>query len=347
MFRTVIARFRTRVIVAAMLPYRTHPSSLPCLSSPLLEKRRFQSTSDEEFGSVFDPTATIQREAAAAQADQLRDRILKEWLPADAPDAAINKLRKSLHEFPIDGMIVCPRVKITHVEDDEGVEKSMKLEPVDRDEALEQASLRKKNLVQMAERDGVAFARIRDEKKRIMKLLEPDLQTDNAASSDRNSEKSNQRLKPGIDHVFRDVVDAHFISWKSKKIAQDLKRMHPVKLAVQEFQSADSAVSKLREMCNAIKAFSEQNKIYHHYTSIHATDREFSVTLSPSIQGQKNSSVTVKHPGEKEWNNAVNRLGGALRASGRMGTYSKAQELKPRNVGAQPFRVDKYGRKIE
>lgn len=154
-------------------------------------------------------------------------------------------------------------------------------------------------------------------------------------------------LKAPIDHIFRDSVDDHFISWKSKKIVEDLRKRHPVKVGLRDFQSADSAMHKLRSMSNAIKAHAEATGVSHHYVSILATDKELSITLAPNDGGRTSgAAVSVKHPSASEWEKIHGRFEHALRKSGVQGTYQRAEKMKMRNVGARDFAVDRFGRRI-
>ncbi|EPY34188.1 hypothetical protein STCU_01783 [Strigomonas culicis] len=222
------------------------------------------------------------------------------------------------------------------------------LSPCSLEDALEQAQQRGLHLVQMGVREGLAFCRIRDETPWIHQLIAEDMAAAGAAAAGAAEEAASapEKLKKLVDHQFRDVVDAHFIGWKSKKIAEDIRRLHPVKLTIKDFQSAESAMYKLREMCVAIKEFAEAKGIYHHFTSIVGNDREASITLSPSSANKSGTvSKLVKHPSEKEWTSALKRMQDQCQRAGRTGTYFKSSSLKPRNVGASLHRVDKYGRR--
>lgn len=327
---------------------------VPSTSAPLLISKRLKSIRNDNSPEgrtedadeyIFDASTLVQREAAEAGAENNLEKILSSWLPEYAPDAAIDKVKAYLAKNPVDELILSPTVQVTHIEDESGEEKKVSnLSPMTLKEAIENARERGISVVQMAERDGVAFVRIRNEKKRVLEMIAQELSS--LESSTPAQPQVNLRLKNNIDHIFRDAVDDHFVGWKSKKIVDDMKKLHPVKIGIQQFQSADTAVSKLRQMANAIKTQAESLGVWHHFTSMNASDKEVSVLFSPSIQGKANASKQVKHPSEKEWNNLVSRLEGALGKSGRMGTYMKMNDLKPRNVGATPYRVDKYGRRI-
>ena len=144
-------------------------------------------------------------------------------------------------------------------------------------------------------------------------------------------------------HEFRDAADAHFIDWRSKKIALDLAKGHPTKLQINKFVAPAAAVAKMREMLDRIKLVTElaEPPIPHHYSSLTCTDRQLAVTLTPSNKGQK-----VRHPSDKDWERLTQRFQHSVADSGRSGTY-RAKSAKPRAVGARDFRVDKYGRRIE
>ncbi|CUG93330.1 Hypothetical protein, putative [Bodo saltans] len=349
MFRLASCR-----LVAAMgvtSPFRLNPviRRMRYVLPQQLAAVRFNSStanSDDEFS--FDSTELIQREAALTNLSSNTEKLLQQFLPPNAPESARSKVAKYLRDHPIDQLIVCPTVQVTHIEDEAGEEKKAgNLSPMSVKEAMEAAHARGFVVVQMGEANGKAFVRLRNEKKRILAIIAEDLAAAGSSVSDQAAEPEEQlRLKKSVDHIFRDVVDAHFISWKSKKIVEDLKKMHPVKVGIQQFQSAESAIAKLREMCVAMKGHAETGNVIHHFTSVNASDREIAVLFSPSAQGRENSAKSIKHPGEKEWNNALSRLQGQLRKSGRAGTYTKHDVLKARNLGAVTYRVDRFGRRM-
>ncbi|CCW64128.1 unnamed protein product [Phytomonas sp. EM1] len=291
----------------------------------------------------FDPMASMQHDVAVDTAKKSFDRVLYELLPPNPPSSAVDKVRHYLQQHPIDILITQPRVQITHLEKSEtGQEEKVSLRPVPLSEALAEAQQRSMNLVQMSTRDDLAFCRIRTERNRIMKLIEPDMQESASAMTAGGEHDRARKTKKLIEHSFRDAVDAHFIGWKSRKICEDMRKGHPVRISIKEFQSVESAMRKLREMCEAIRTHAEGNSIYHHVTSIVGNEREASVSLSPAVP-----SKTVKHPAEKEWAHAQKRMEDACRKAGRLGTYFKDGRLKPRNIGASLYRVDKYGRRVD
>ncbi|RNF26115.1 uncharacterized protein Tco025E_01644 [Trypanosoma conorhini] len=325
-----------------------------CFSTPKGGGVKGADASEDEY--AFDPSVSVQKDAALSMAKKSLDLIVRELLPANAPDSATQKVRAYLQQHPIDTLITQPTVHITHVEDpDSGAEAKLSLSPCDLSEALEQAQGRGMNLVQMGTRGEVAYCRIRREIPRILGLVSAELEAlreqerQEGAGHRGGHDAAGGKPRELVDHQFRDVVDAHFVGWKSKKIVEDIKKRHPVKLTIKEFQSPDAALSKMREMCQAMQRYAEEKGIYHHFTSIVANDREVSVSFVPSLPSAKGSSAWkhIKYPGEKEWTHAHKRMEEACRKSGRHGTYMKNNQLKPRSLGQTFFRVDKYGRKIE
>ncbi|EPY37449.1 hypothetical protein AGDE_06485 [Angomonas deanei] len=314
-------------------------------STPLMTPYRYNSSkSTDEF--EFDPLASIKHDVAVESAKQSIDTIVQSFLPEGAPPSAFTKVKQYFETHPIDSLIVEQQVQITHVQNPEtGAEEKMgNLSPCDLEEALEQAQERGLNLVQMGSREGTAFCRIRDEKPWVLNLIKEEM----ASAGVLPAEEGGVKLKSMIDHQFRDAVDAHFVGWKSKKIAEDIKRQHPVKLVIKDFQSAETAIYKLQEMTTAIKEYCETKKIYFHYPGITANDREASIILSPSGSARSGTSAdTIKCPSAKDWDNALKRMQEACKKSGRLGTYVKANTLKKRNVGTRLFRTDKYGRRVE
>ncbi|ORC87599.1 uncharacterized protein TM35_000212050 [Trypanosoma theileri] len=350
-----------------------------------LQQRRLFSTQgnhnnpgDDDY--VFDASLSVQKEAAVQTAKKTLDVIIRELLPENAPAEAVQKVRVYLQQHPMDTLITQPKVQITHVEDpDSGTETKISLSPCELAEALQQAKERSMNLVQMGTRGDIAYCRIRNETPRILGLVSEELealrqqqeQQQQQSSSRGSGRGKDQGVRELIDHTFRDVVDAHFVGWRSQKIVQDLRRRHPVRLSIKEFQSPDTALAKMREMCDAVRRNAESAGVAHHYTSLVATDREVSITLAPNVQtppsspsttptakssskssssssqSSSSSSSIVRHPGEREWSQAAARMLAACRKSGRHGTYVRNAALKPRSLGQTLFRVDKYGRKIE
>ena len=254
----------------------------------------------------------------------------------------------------MDSLIVCSQVLITHVENDGQETRIPGLSPGPLEDALAQAKERNLNLVQITEQAGIGYVRIRNEAAKIAQLIAADLAASGSSNSSTVAAAAAAvdpiRLKDMQLHVFRDAVDAHFIDWKSKKIVSDLRKRHPVKIAVQLFASPESAVSKVREMCNAIQKEAETAGVPHHYNAIVATDKEFSITLTP-VAMPKSDGVSIKdyikHPTEKVWSDNISRMSNTLHRAGRSGTYVKDATLKPKNTGHTLYRKDKFGRRID
>lgn len=359
---------RGSAVWCAKRHYASAPGSRPPSSSSSSPNTASMGEEDAGVEFVFDPMASVRHDAAVESAKQNVDAVLESLLPPNAPPAAITKVRQYLEQHPVDRLIVAASVQLTHVENPEtGLEERMSLSPCTTEEALEQAQLRGMNLVQMGANGEVAFCRIRHEKPWVAKLIEVEMKevvttTGDTADGEDAGEAAARgdadggehthpqqrgRAKQQVDHQFRDVVDAHFIGWRSKKICQDLQRGHPVKITIRDFQSPEAAIHKLREMCNAMRTYAEEKGISHHYTSIIANDREASIAFSPSAGGKSgNAPKQVKHPGEKEWAQSLRRMEEACKKVGRSGTYVKSGVLKPRNVGATMYRTDKYGRRM-
>jgi hypothetical protein len=306
---------------------------------------------DEVDAFQFNAAASVEREVAQQNATSQLDAVAASFLPPNPPASAVQKVREYLQKYPVDVLIVCSQVQITHVENDGQETRISGLSPCPAEEALAQAKERGMNLVQMTENGGIGYVRIRNEAVRISQLVAADLAAHDASgggAASTASEKPTFRLKDVQVHVFRDAVDAHFIEWKSKKIVTDMRRKHPVKVAIQMFTSPDAAVSKLREMCNAIEREAEDSGVAHHYTGINTTDKELSITLTPTaVSDTAKIKDHIKHPTEKTWNEHCKRLAGIMQRTGRIGTYAKDTTLKPRNIGATLYRKDKYGRRID
>lgn len=314
---------------------------------------------DDDDGLSFDPTAALQKEATYVSRGSQVEDLVREWLPSNAGEDLRAKLRKHLHAMPIGSMISASnRINITHLENEKGEEvnrvpgilqgedgknKQFTLESAI---ALAASCEGGKVLVQVAENGGVSYCRIRDEKTRFLRTVADEIEALERALGGGTAAPTTQRvrkLRDLVTHAFSDVVDAHFIGWRSKKIAADLAKAHPVKLAIQKFQNPDGALTKMREMLEAVKAESEAKSNIHHCSGIQLSANELSVTLMPVLDD--NSKIkAIRHPSDQEWTNAERRM---FEATGGRGTYQKSNVLKKQAIGAREFRTDRFGRRIE
>lgn len=316
----------------------TFDLSRPTYGLHLSYPRHGKDVSQDLGVTEYDPMAGVQRDLATQQSVRQAAAIARRLLPSGAPASAVTRTQQYLTEHPIDELITASSIQITHIANAAGEEEKVRL-VCDREAALSKAKSLKLNLVKMGGKDDTAFCRIRDERARILKLVESELQEANPTP------QQTEKKKNVIQHQFRDVVDAHFIGWKSKKIVADIKKGHPVKLVIREFQNYESALLKLQEMCRAMQRVAEEGKVPHHFTSITASSTEASISFSPPATG-KNSTL-IKYPTQKEWDTAHAKMGESCKKSGRLGTYAKTGFLKPRNVGQTTYRVDKFGRRLE
>lgn len=296
----------------------------------------------------YDPIEGIQRDVAIATAQRSAEAVLRELLPPHAPPEAFSKARQYLLEHPINELITEPNIQITHIANAEGeeVKSTGGGSRMERSAAIRQAREKGLDLVLMGHKGDTAYCRIRNEKAHVLQLVKKEL--DASAITEESAERLT-KMKEVVQHQFRDVVDAHFVGWKSKKIVQDIKKGHPVKLVIREFQNWEGAILKLKEMSKAIQHVAEGEKVSHHFSSITANMNEVSISFSPSVRKNDpgSKSVHIKHPIEKEWANAKKRMEESCRKSGRFGTYMKSPQLKPRCLGETSYRVDKYGRRME
>lgn len=311
-------------------------------TSPIVMLKRFKTSRSNGEPFHYDPLEGIQRDVATETVKRGADELVRSLLPAFAPPEAVMKAKQHILQHPINELIAAEKVVVTHTVNEKGEETRAGLPPCSLDEALQLAREKGVQLVQMAYKNGTAYCRIRDEKSQLLQLVQQELDAAEAASS------SQKKKKPMLQHQFRDVVDAHFIGWKSKKIIADLKKGHPVKLVIREYQNWEGALEKLREMCRAVQKVGEAEKVPHLYTSIIANSTEVSVSYAPPVSsGGGGKTLTIKHPVEKDWAHAKKRMEEACRKSGRFGTYVKVPSMKPRNLGETTYRVDKYGRRME
>lgn len=314
--------------------------------------------SDEVGGFEFTPD--LVSEAKELSKGELMEKIMAEWLPEYANDEMRQRLRKHLVAFPINEMITSDEIQITHVENEAGEDVKFQLGTMTLQDALQQARDNERDLVQLASNGGKAFCRLRAERKRFMSTIQEDLDAlEAAANGGKGSGSANKRKpKPPTHHIFKDVVDAHFIGWKSVKIFNEIKAGHAVKLSIQQFQNPEMAVAKMQEMLAAIKSKAdaaaaaassnpaEAHKAVpglHFYTGIGVSGSELSITLQPVLDANSKVKQT-RHPLPKDWAQTEQRL---LAATGGKGTYRKSNVLVAKNVGAREFRTDKFGRRIE
>lgn len=373
----------TSIVASLLTSTRLYSAVTPCRHAPKQPKVVVQEdkdgvpSEDADFVFEFDPMAGVRHDAAVETAKKSIDNIIEELAPLNAPPEALEKIRTYLTQHPVDALILVPEVQITHIENpDTGVEDRVHLSPMDIKDALEQAAFRKMNLVQMGSRGTeLAYCRIRRERPWILKLVQAEMElaegtmgnpavlTSPAAAAQEASPVTQAethgpasshpppqfvgKTKALIDHQFRDAVDVHFIGWRSKKIVQDIRKGHAVKVTIKDFQSPEAAIHKLREMSNAMRSYAEAEHVYHHFTNIVANDREASISFSPPSANKSGTfAKAVKHPTEKEWAGALKRMEDSCQKAGRLGTYMKTGKLKMRNMGASTYRVDKYGRRM-
>lgn len=287
----------------------------------------------------YDPMSNVSSDAAKEASRRKSESVVRSLLPPNAPPAAFTKALQYVLSHPVNELITTPLIQITHISNAAGEEEKVSLPPCELAEALKRAKDSGFELVAMGANAQVSFCRVQDMKKSLLLLVKKEMEA--AAEADGAQPPSKQRST--ITHQFRDVVDAHFIGWKSKKILDDLAKGHPVKLVIKEFQSWDGALLKLQAMCTAMQKSAEARKLVHHFTSITANATEASVIFAPPARGR---SGTLRYPGAKEWGAARKRMEDACQKSGRQGTYMKTSQMKPRSLGETTYRVDKYGRRI-
>jgi translation initiation factor IF-3 len=355
--RTAAAAMRRCVLPRAATcgaPAAAFPAAL-CYcgrtAAPLLAaaRRSAASTAGEEDDDFeFDVAGNIQAEHAQQQQNDAVRATAAAMVPPGASQAALFKLQEVLRQFPINACIVTAEVVIPHVANDAGEDVKMRLGPMPRGEALQNAADAGMDLVQLAVNSGVAYCRVRHEQPKALKKI-ADLLVGLEGGAAPAAEENAVRMKALNVHTFRDVVDAHFIEWRSKKVAAELAKRHPIKLQIEKFATAHAAVEKMQEMLEAVKEAAEEYEpvVVHHHTGISVSEKDLSVTLTPSVNaGAANAAKQIKHPGEKEWAQALRKLEGNFDDGGRTGTYKKHGQPKRVNVGARTFRADKYGRKL-
>jgi hypothetical protein len=347
------------------------------------DQGRYTPTEEEEE-DVFDPTAAVAGEARRLRQATLIEALVDSLLPAGSPSEAREKLLAHFRATPINNCIGHQRVVITHTQNESGEEVRMRLPEMTLEDALEQARDNNLDLVQVAEKaaDGIAYCRLRNEQVKALSLVS-DLvpsasgasaaaQAAGAAGAADGSDPAQQQQQAQAEqlqggrtppqrepksHVFRDAVDQHFVDWRSRKIVEELHRGHPVTLQIQQFISPESAIGKMKEMMDAVKAHAEKDEkfaagltqrdrglVSHRYTGVRVSDKELAVTLVPD---RKTSGL--KHPGPADWAAAQKRFIELCRKSDRKsaGTYQESSSLKRRDVGARTFRTDKFGRRLE
>ena len=347
----------------------------------------FADEEDDVAGSfAYDPAQSLAiDQTKQAQADRVQS-LVSQWMTelgvagasAATPSviAAKAAVVKRLTTQPINDCILCAQVAVTHVQNDAGEDMRLKMPPAPYAEVrkLIDAEYPGMDLVQFAESGGTAYCRVRKAQREMIATLSTaaglDADDDDDAPAAAPLDEGPKR--PVVQHVFRDVVDSHFIGWKSTKVVDELKRGHPVKLTIQQFQNAEMAIEKMKEFMDAIKEKATTSQLAHQYTGVHASERELSIMLkslpasAAAAAGQKASpvtnsgrskgnassasvvavGVTIRHPTPQEWDGIGAKMVDACDRNGSKGTYRKSGALKARNLGMRTVRVDKYGRVI-
>ena len=342
-------------IAAVQAPRGIAALRFPALTvtvAPALSVRHFAATplrrwgsQEEDDESHFDAASSLRRDASAAAQQQSADQLARSVLgPIRSRDAALlAKVVAHLTRAPCNSMITAKNVVVTHVENEEGVEEKQKsTTPMGVEAALAQAQNVDKDLVQVAyqKASDTSYCRIRSE---LSQFLDGSAL---AAEEEDIAAREAAELQELVTHEFRDVADAHFIDWRSKKIVLDVAKRHPVKLVINKFTAPEAAVKKMREMLDRIKLVSElaQPPVPHHHTGVQSSDRSLAVTLSPA---PAKGAAKVKHPTEADWGRVLGQFNKKVQDSGRSGTYRKSDRLKAHATGSRDYRVDRYGRRIE
>ena len=320
------------------------------------QRRTFMSSSDDDGGLDFSYTPDLASEAKELSKGEMIEKIASEWLPHFANEDIRNKLRKQLSTTPVNGMITSDEIQITHVENEQGEDVKFQLGAMSLRDALAQARDNERDLVQLASNGNKSFCRLRCEKKRFLATVQEELDALEAIATGGKGGRNDghKKKKAQTQHIFKDVVDAHFIGWKSVKIFNEIKSGHPVKLAIQQFQDPSRAVAKLQEMLAAIKAKADAAAAastdptkaspgLHFYSGIGVSPSELSITLQPVTDSNSKVKQT-RHPQPKEWAQTEQKLESL---TGGRGTYRKSTNLVAKNIGAREFRTDKFGRRIE
>ena len=325
---------RFRVFVQSMIVARSAATARRWLTPTAPA----QIDDSQEFN--FDGGAALAEDVKRTQQFSAARQVALSTLPPKAPPGAVEKVVKHLAAHPINDAIMAQRIVVTHVENAQGEEAKQPMPEMPLAEALSKARDLSLDLVQMAEKDGRAFCRLRKEKKKLLELVKDELEP----------AQPEVTLRESVSFVVRDVINAHTVEWKSRQVVEQLQRLHPVKLCIQQFATPESAAQKMKELMAQIKKFAEEKEVYHHYTGIQSSDRELAVTLSPSVSTKRGAAAkVVKHPSPEDWAQQSAKLEAHCKESRgqAIGTYRKRETLKHRNMGVRQFRTDKYGRILE
>lgn len=357
-----------------------------CSSSLRFTSSNSNNNNNSEDDFSFDATAAISKDAEQVSQQQKILNLVNSLLPPNGsgstssfPAAAYERLQVFFTKEPINECIQADRVVITHVANESGEDTKLKLPEMSFEEAMEQAQNNNRDLQQVALNRGVAYCRLRDAKANALKSIEDLIgdgagdvasskndqqhQEDDSSSQSSSSTSSSSSIGKPLKkrelnvHAFRDAVDSHFCDWRGAKIVNELARGHPIKLQILQFISPRTAFSKMEEMMQSIKNHAETDKDFesglkkeprpivgHQSTGIHVSDKELAVTLQPTAPGQ-----AIKHPSPAEWKAGLKRHEQLCNKSDRksVGTYEESKVLKPRQIGARTYRVDKYGRRLD
>ena len=269
-------------------------------------------------------------------------------LPEDSRrhQPAVDGVRKYFLSHKINRYIPCEKVRITSVEVDGKLTDGY----IDRnaaytiDDAIALAEKVKSDLVMMAEKDGVAYCKIKDEKKRALEHISHLLKRTDEVEKQSRYDAHKQKSAKVEEIIFRDIIDSQAIDWKSKYAVQALKRFRPVKLICEKFSSPRGVVDKLSEFLSKIRGWAEADNVVYNAMQVSVSDRSFTVIIQPSSNAKE-----IKQPGKSDWDKVMQRFKTAFDKSGRddVGTWHQRQKLKARASGFRMYRTDKYGRKIE
>ena len=333
--------------VSHLLRYRVNA---PHIAGLMFWKKRYQSTDDfsnDLFDSLSKEHERERRLRSMPSSVDFESMIIK-MLPEvnRKSQMAIDALRGYFLKNKINNFIPCEKVRITHIEtNDQSANQT-----IDRnltysiEEAIAIAEQGGNDLVMMAEKDGVAFCKIKNEKKRALQQIENLLTQTDVSRNANTHELPRAKAMKTEEFIFRDVIDTQAIEWKSKYAMQALKKNRQVKLICEKFSSPRIVVEKLQQFLEKIRDFSQTENIAYNAMQLSASDRTFVVTLTPT-----QISKGIRNPGRAEWDKVMQRFQNAFDRCGRdnVGTWQTRHKKKATRTGPSLFRTDKFGNRID
>ena len=302
--------------------------------------------SEDLFASLEKEHAKERRLRSMPSAVEFEKMILN-TLPEEhrKTQAALQALREYFIRNKINEFIPCEAVKITGLDIDDPTQNVNfdKNKEYTIAEAISIAESCGCDLVMMAEREGTAYCKIKNERKRALQKIENLLQPVETSNRIHGNATTGKKLGPTEEYTFRDVIDSQAMQWKAKYIMQNLRKNRPVKLMCEKFSSPMNALGKLQDFLQRIQEACEPENVKYNAMQVNASERVFVALLQPTPNAKQ-----IRHPNRNEWDTVMGRFKKAFDRSAReeIGTWKQRHKKVARSSGPTLYRTDKYGNRI-